>query len=128
MAPLWDHGLWGVLLLSVWMRRRRRTLLPWAFAVLNAAFFGATFVLATRAWGLALLWLPQPRPEVDLGYHRTWPGIVLLVVLLALYYLAQWRGLALWDRVRLAPRERMAAVEPGEGDTTSRRSGGWVPE
>jgi hypothetical protein len=68
---------------------RRKAWLPLTFAATNLIFMLADTVLAILAHQLPDLWLPKPRPPIDVGYHRTWPALVLTVVLLAILFLAQ---------------------------------------
>lgn len=35
------------------------------------------------------LWLSQPRPMPDIGYHRTWPSLLITLILLGLLYWQQ---------------------------------------
>jgi len=49
------------------------------------------------------LWLPQPRPPVDVGYHRTWPDILITGVLLGLLFWVQGRIIrpSFWNRLAM---------------------------
>jgi len=58
------------------MRSNDRVRVPLIFAAANILYFVAHFVLLGAARQIPLLWLSQPRPPVDLGFHRTWPGIL----------------------------------------------------
>jgi hypothetical protein len=72
-------------------RSEDKVLLPWLFAVTNLLFIVVDAVLAIFAHQLPNLWLPQPRPEIDIGYHYTWPAFVVTVFLLILLFIAQAR-------------------------------------
>ena len=71
--------------------KTQRALLPWLFAVSNFIFVLSSLVVAFVGWQLADLWLSQPRPEIDVGYHRTWPMIVMTIVMLAFLMTTQAR-------------------------------------
>jgi len=71
------------------VRTTDRALLPLAFAATNMIFFLVGAFLATLAHRLPDLWLPEPRPPIDLGYHRTWPAILVTTVLLIVLFVAQ---------------------------------------
>lgn len=73
------------------LRTRRRTLLPWALAATNLAFVLADVLLLDVADRLPILRLPEPRPAIDVGYYRTWPAIVVMIVLVAVLFLVQAR-------------------------------------
>lgn len=67
-----------------------RILLIWAFAVTNIGFIliqGALWVVIGRLVGYRL---PTP-PGGDAGYHRTWPDIVVALLLLVLLLMVQAR-------------------------------------
>jgi hypothetical protein len=49
----------------------------------------ADTVLGILAHQLPDLWLPKPRPPIDVGYHRTWPALLVTVVLLVILFLVQ---------------------------------------
>lgn len=84
-----------VLFLSGMARARLRIVPPLAFLGSNVLFsllliaIYALMVPLTRR--LPDLWLPQPRPEPDVGYHRTWPELLLHAVLAALLLWSQSR-------------------------------------
>lgn len=63
--------------------------LPWIFACLNGAFLIISFLLILPLQRLPDLWLPQPLPAVDAGYHRTWPDFLATSLLLALLLWSQ---------------------------------------
>ena len=79
--------------------------LPSAFAIANVAFLliGFVFVSVTLSNRLPDLWLPQPRPPVDVGYHRTWPDILVTGVLLGLLFWVQGRIIrsSFWNRLAM---------------------------
>ena len=72
-------------------RTTNRALLPWAFAATNVIFFLLDSYLVMGAHQLPDLWLPQPRPPLDAGYHRTWPAIVVTIALLIVVLVVQSR-------------------------------------
>ena len=72
-------------------RRASRPLLPWAFAATYVVFFLVQIILLPLAHRLPDLWLPQPRPPLDVGYHRTWPAILVTTVLASVLFLVQCR-------------------------------------
>jgi hypothetical protein len=62
------------------------------FAVANLAFLAIEFLFVLFvADHLPDLWLPQPRPSVDVGYHRTWPSALVTLILLGALYWHQAR-------------------------------------
>lgn len=81
----------AVPLLRTAFRRKATVRLLLGLAASNLLFLFLYAIAEEPALRLPLLWLPQPRPSSDLGYHRTWPGIVLLVVLSALLISLQWQ-------------------------------------
>lgn len=72
-------------------RTTNRALLPWAFAATNVIFFLVDSYLVMGAHQLPDLWLLEPRPPLDVGYHRTWPAILVTGVLLVVLFLVQYR-------------------------------------
>jgi len=68
-----------------------RAVLPWVFAGTNIIFFLVVSFAVIRAHELPDLWLPQPRPPIDVGYHRTWPAILTTTVLVGVLFLVQSR-------------------------------------
>jgi len=70
-------------------RTANMVLLPLAFAATNIAFFLADAFLVSLAHQLLDLWLPQPRPPIDVGYHRTWPAISVTTVLVIILFVVQ---------------------------------------
>ncbi len=71
--------------------RARRTWLPLAFAWINAVFLAASVLGLLLLRDVADLWLPQPRPQLDFGYHRTWPVIVFYILLAGLLFCSHWK-------------------------------------
>lgn len=69
--------------------RFARQWLPAAFAITNIGFIILLIATVPLANWFADIWLPQPRPQIDVGYHRTWLGFVFLCVLLTLLYIVQ---------------------------------------
>ena len=86
-------GISGILFLAGMFRdiNNVRGKLPLAFAITNLAFLLVGFVSVILGNRLPDLWLPQPRPPVDVGYHRTWPDILITCVLLGLLFWVQGR-------------------------------------
>ena len=68
-----------------------RARLPLVFVLGNLAFLVTAFLSSLFVEPLANLWLPQPRPPVDVGYHRTWPHVVTTLVLFGLLLWGQWK-------------------------------------
>ena len=81
-------------------RTRDRTLLPVTFAATNLVFLVADLFLVIFAHLLPNLWLPKPRPEVDIGYHHTWPAILVTIVLLTVLFVVQSKITLAKDRGR----------------------------
>lgn len=73
------------------LRTRRRTLLPGALAATNLAFVLADVLLLDVADRLPIRRLPEPRPLIDVGYHRTWPAVLITAVLALGLFLVQAR-------------------------------------
>jgi hypothetical protein len=84
------------------LRSQERGLLPLEFATLNVLFVLVDLALVVPAHLLVALFLEQPRPEGDAGYHHTWLAVVVTVGLLCVLFRAQANG---W----LAGRKRMGA-------------------
>jgi hypothetical protein len=83
------------------VRGRNRAFLPLEFAALNLSLMVAYTILVLVTYWLPDLWLPQPRPSPDIGYHRTWPEIVVTTYLLLVLFRAQAGGwLKKWLRIR----------------------------
>lgn len=91
--------LWGMLKSP---NQAMRIRLPLAFAVTTAAFLATSFLAILLVSRLPDLWLPTPRPVVDVGYHRTWPDLLVTLLLLGLLFWGQGRvALApFWKRTR----------------------------
>jgi len=85
-------GISGILFLAGMFRdiNNVRGKLPWAL-ITNLAFLLVGFVSVILGNHLPDLWLPQPRPPVDVGYHRTWLDILITGVLLGLLFWVQRR-------------------------------------
>jgi hypothetical protein len=62
------------------------------FAATNLVFMLVSFVLIVPLRDLPNLWLPQPRPPIDVGYQRTWVDLLGTTVLILLLLLAQAKG------------------------------------
>jgi hypothetical protein len=71
------------------VRSAKRPLLPWAFAGTYAMFFLVQIILVPLADRLPDLWLPQPRPALDVGYYRTWRAILATAALALALFLVQ---------------------------------------
>jgi hypothetical protein len=71
------------------IKTQERITLTWTFAIANIVFVIVNSVLVSLAQQLPDLWLSQPRPLFDVGYHRTWPSILVTVLLLILLFMAQ---------------------------------------
>lgn len=78
---------------------RIRHHLPLAFAFANLVFLVSNFLSLFVLYPLPDFRLPQPRPPIDVGYHRTWPAVLVTVVMLAALF---W-----WER-RLGSPSRVA--------------------
>jgi len=93
LAGLPVVGIGGILFLTGMLRNTHngRSRLPLAFAFTNLAYLAFAFLILILAGRLPDLWLPQPRPSIDVGYHRTWPEILLQGALLGLLFWTQYR-------------------------------------
>lgn len=93
LAALVVIGISGILFLAGMFQSASnvRDKLPLAFALTNLAFLLVAFLLIVPAGYLPDLWLPQPRPSIDVGYHRTWLDILITGVLLGLLFWVQRR-------------------------------------
>ncbi len=80
----------AIMLVATLPRRKVTPGLLLALAATNLIFVVFYAFAAPAMRQLPLLWLPQPRSEYDAGYHRTWPEILLFVVLSALLIYGQW--------------------------------------
>ncbi len=70
---------------------QHKTKLTWMFVSINLLFIGIEAILAPLAHQLPDLWLSQPRPLIDVGYHRTWPAVVATIILLIFLFVIQAR-------------------------------------
>ncbi len=68
-----------------------RARVPWVFAGLNLVFLFPGIPAAAGAHLIPYLWLPQPRPEPDIGYHLEWPSAVSILIFWGLLWWAQWK-------------------------------------
>lgn len=96
-------GISGGLLLYGMLRAGNsgvRSWLPLAFALTIAAYVVMSFLFTYLLMLLQDLWLPQPRPSIDLGYHRTWPGLLGSVALIGLLLWSQWKICSAAGRAR----------------------------
>lgn len=78
----------GILALRL-RRDGNRAIWPFFFAVSNLAFGVLATILAIFSHQLPNLWLPQPRPEFDTGFHRTWPAIAITTILITVLFTVQ---------------------------------------
>ena len=90
------------------VRERNRTFLPLGFAATNLLFAIVDTILVIPVHRLPDLWLPKPRPVWDVGYHRTWPAIVVTTILLLVLFWTQWMGWPL--KGKRAENTRMALL------------------
>lgn len=68
--------------------REGRAWLPALVAACNA-----TFIVVDYACVYFLIWVVGGRlPPPQTGYHRTWPGVLVTVLLLGLLWWCQWRA------------------------------------
>lgn len=89
----------GLFLCKVAFSKTNGLLLPWLFAGFNFIFFLGSLVSAFVGWRLTDLWLPQPRPDIDVGYHRTWPMIAMTMILVAFLLIIQAKVNLDWRRL-----------------------------
>jgi len=73
------------------VRSTNGTLLPWAFGGANLVFLLAVLFSLQVVYLLPIVPLAEPRPPIDVGYHRTWPAILTTTVLVAALFLVQCR-------------------------------------
>jgi hypothetical protein len=73
------------------VRATNKVRLSLAFVVTNLAFIVADIALGNLAWDINAALLPKPRPLIDVGYHYTWPVILVTLILLSLLYWIQGR-------------------------------------
>lgn len=72
-------------------RSREKELVPIFLSCFNFLHYIFVFSAVFVGRQLPLLWLARPRPEIDLGYHRSWPAIVLTIVVTILIFLFEYR-------------------------------------
>lgn len=60
-----------------------------ASAALDLVYVVLTSTLAIFAHRLPTLWLAQPRPDLDYGYHLTWPAIVVALMATKALFIAK---------------------------------------
>lgn len=80
-----------------------RTRIPWTFAAANLGFVFVGIPLAAGTNVLPYLWLPQPRPEPDIGYHLVWPSALSLLALGGVLLWMQWRFTRCTDKASDIP-------------------------
>ncbi len=73
------------------------------FATTNLVFMLVSLFLIVPLRDLSNLWLPQPRPPIDVGYHRTWVDLLGTTILILLLLLAQAKGTKLQRAERSHP-------------------------
>ncbi|MCL6431396.1 MAG: hypothetical protein K6V36_11160 [Anaerolineae bacterium] len=95
-------------LVGTLVRREVKPGLLLALVATNPLFLVVYALASHPVSDLPLLWLPQPRPECDTGYHLTWPRFLLFVVLSALLVYGQW-----WLRSLWSSRSRDSATSSG---------------
>jgi len=54
-----------------------RPMITWAFVATNLVFIILVSSLVVWVTDLNNSLLPQPRPPIDIGYHKTWPAIAV---------------------------------------------------
>jgi len=91
------------------VRNRNRAFLSLEFATLNLLFIVLDLIVVIPAHWLPSLWLAQPRPPLDAGYHRTWPAIVVTACLLLVLFHAQATGW-LTKRLRMSAKVQVLLV------------------
>lgn len=74
-------------------RSRDKAVVPAFLSYFNFLHYILVFSAVFIGRQLPLLWLSLPRPEIDLGYHRSWPSIVLTIAATALILLFQHKFL-----------------------------------
>lgn len=85
----------NVLLFTSQLKRGAPTTgLPLMFALTNVVFLLVSTLLTIAAHQLPELWLHQPRPVFDAGYHQTWPAIVVMIGLVTLLFVLQSKVLS----------------------------------
>ncbi len=94
----------GLFMVKTVFFKTQQTSLPWLFAISNFVFLLSSLMLSSIGWQLADLWLSQPRPNIDVGYHRTWPMIVMEVILSALLLTIQAKANINWRDLSSAQR------------------------
>jgi hypothetical protein len=83
-------------------KRRQWKSLPLIFATANLVFMALNLLAALALWPVINAWLPQPGSSFDAGYHRTWP-LILVTVLLAVCLL--WAQIKVqWPRYDPRPK------------------------
>jgi hypothetical protein len=97
----------GIFAISVWYaRKRKRWWLPFLFVAFGALYLPTDLCLVRVSW-LISDWLVGPPASVYKGYHRTWYGVVLHLVL--------WLGyLAMLSSVPIKLRSEPRAKAIGE--------------
>ncbi len=87
-------GLIGIsvaILLMGMDRSQDKEVVPFFLSLFNILHFAFLFLSVFIGRQLPLLWLARPRPEIDLGYHRSWPAIVLTIAVTVLIFLLEYR-------------------------------------
>ncbi len=92
-------GLSGILFaVGILRNAQNRSRLPLAFALANLIYLMLAFLIIILINPLIDLWLIQYRPSLNMGYHRTWPEILLQGVLL---------GSLLWIQYKMSNGQRV---------------------
>jgi hypothetical protein len=92
------------------VRATNKVRLSLAFVVTNLAFIVADIVLGNLAWDINAALLPKPRPLIDVGYHYTWPVILVTLILLGLLYWVQ-------GCIAISPIRRRTGSTPDHSDS-----------
>lgn len=66
-----------------------KTWLPLLFAMTNVIFLGTAILFGILARVSPDLWLSQPRPPLDVGFHRTWFAILIIAILVGVLFTVQ---------------------------------------
>ncbi len=80
-----------VVFLLRFTRSDNKVSLLFFFAASNFVFGVLVILLASFSLQLPNLWLSQPRPRFDTGFHQTWPAIVITVILVMFLFALQLR-------------------------------------
>jgi len=81
----------AILFVLRFTRTGNKVSLLFFFAVSNFIFGVLAILLTSVAHQLPHLWLSQPRPRLDIGFHQTWPAIVITAILIIFLFAVQLR-------------------------------------